>query len=87
MIVYRDSKAQLDTLRRLHPELFAQRRLYLQVQALLESYAFKLPVRREVLGLFSEAARLREQLPSLQEANHSSSPSYATSSSAAASAT
>lgn len=59
MIVYKDCKARLDHMRKEHPELFAQRGLYLQVHRMLESYTFKLNARREILALFSDEARVK----------------------------
>lgn len=59
VIVYKDCKARLDLIKREHPEVFAQRALYLQAHHMLESYTFKLSARREVLALFSEEARLQ----------------------------
>ena len=39
--------------------LFAKRSLFVQVQKMLESYSFKLDMRRHIMSLFSENAKLK----------------------------
>jgi len=44
---------------RIYSALFAKRSLFVQVQKMLESYSFKLDMRRHVVSLFSEPAKLK----------------------------
>jgi len=59
MIMQRECKIKLDKLKRDHSALFAKRSLFVQVQKMLESYSFKLDMRRHVVSLFSEPAKLK----------------------------
>ena len=58
-ILYRDSKAKLESLRKEHRDLFDNHGLYLEVVKILDAYTFKLTVRRDILNLFTENAKLR----------------------------
>lgn len=57
VLVYWECKHRLEELKRNNPELFDSRKLYCQAQHMMECYTFKLPVRREILGLFSDLAK------------------------------
>lgn len=57
--MYRESKSRLEAMRRDRPEIFSKHSLYVDVHRLLESYSFKLTARKDILGLFTEAARLK----------------------------
>jgi hypothetical protein len=59
VILYRECKTRLESIRREHSEIFDKYSLYVDVQRILESYNFKLTARREILALFSEKARLK----------------------------
>jgi hypothetical protein len=70
VILYRECKARLETIRREHSELFDKHSLYCDVHRLLESYNFKLAARREILGFFSETARIKPvEAPEALESN------------------
>jgi len=58
-LCYLESKSTLFRLRINHPEIFASRDLYLGVHRLLETYSYKLALRRDILKLFPPEARLR----------------------------
>ena len=60
MIMYRDARAKLDALKKDFPQAFSNRLLFTEVQRLFELYTFKLSARREISGLFSEMARLKD---------------------------
>lgn len=57
VILYRDCKAKLESIKREHPEVFNKRSLYLEALRILESYTFKLTARREIIAFFSEDAK------------------------------
>lgn len=59
VILYRDCKTRLEGIRRERKEIFDKHSLYVDVHRILESYNFKLTARREILALFSEAARVK----------------------------
>lgn len=55
--MYKDSKNRLEALRREHPELFQSRVFFVKVMQLLDTFTFKLTLRREVIALFSDVAK------------------------------
>jgi len=59
VMMQRECKLKLDKLKRDHSALFAKRSLFVQVQKMLESYSFKLDMRRHIMSLFSENAKLK----------------------------
>jgi hypothetical protein len=59
VIIYRESKARLEQLKKEFPALFSKRALYVEVLKMLDNYTFKLVARREVLKLFSQDAKLK----------------------------
>eukprot|EP01039_Chlorochromonas_danica_P002589 gene2589-2831_t len=59
VVLYRECKARLDTIRRQNPQVFDKHSLYVDVHRILESYSFKLTARRDILALFSTNARLK----------------------------
>jgi hypothetical protein len=63
VILYRESKNRLEALKRDRPEIFNKHSLYVDVHRILESYNFKLTARKDVLNLFTEAARVKPNLP------------------------
>jgi hypothetical protein len=56
-ILYKDSKHRLELLRREHPSLFQSRGFFVTVLHLLDTFTFKLTLRREIVALFSDAAK------------------------------
>lgn len=63
VILYRECKAKLDHIRRENNDIFSKRTLFVEVMRILEVYNFKLSARREIIALFSEAARQRPTPP------------------------
>jgi hypothetical protein len=56
-IMYKESKNRLENLRREHPHIFQSRALFVTVLHLLDMFTFKLPLRREIVALFSDQAK------------------------------
>eukprot|EP01038_Epipyxis_sp_PR26KG_P005836 gene5836-8052_t len=59
IILYRDCKNKLDKLKRDSPDLFKRRNLFIEVHKMFESYSFKLSVRREIMALFDNEAKIK----------------------------
>lgn len=59
VILYRDCKARLDSIKREYPDLFHSRALFLDVMRVLDSYSFKLTARRDISSLFTDQAKMK----------------------------
>jgi len=59
-LLMKDSLAKLEAIKQQNPVVFSNRALYIAVHNLFAHYQFRLPLRRRVLALFTEAAKLRE---------------------------
>jgi hypothetical protein len=62
-IMYKESKSRLENLRREHPQIFQSRSLFVTVMHLLDMFTFKLPLRREIVALFSDQAKRKYASP------------------------
>jgi hypothetical protein len=58
-ILMKECKARLEVIRKEHPEVFSSRSLYSDVMRIFDSYTFKLNVRRDLVNMFSEAAKMK----------------------------
>jgi hypothetical protein len=58
VIVYRECKMRIESIKKENPQLFTSKKFYRLVNLMLESYTFKLTARRDILALFSEEAKL-----------------------------
>ena len=59
VILFADSKSKLEAIRNQKPEVFSSRQLYVACRHLLDTYTFKLNVRRDIMALFAPEAKLR----------------------------
>lgn len=59
VILYRDCKSRLDSIKREYPDLFNSRPLFIDVMRVLDSYSFKLTARRDIAALFTEQAKMK----------------------------
>jgi hypothetical protein len=57
--VFKDAKGKIEKLKANNPDLFSSRKVFLNMMSLFESYSFKLTVRRELVKLFTNAAKLK----------------------------
>lgn len=57
VILYRDCKSRLESIKRDYPHVFSSRALYIEVLKILESYTFKLTARRDIIALFTDEAK------------------------------
>jgi hypothetical protein len=60
VIMYSECKNKLESLRVQRPEIFDDRKVYVAVLRLLDTFTFKLSARRDVLNLFSVQAKMRK---------------------------
>lgn len=68
IIFYRECSAKLDRIRLEHREVFDSRELYAAVHSLFEMHSFKLSLRRDIIRLFSNAAKSKPVVLSTEPA-------------------
>ena len=61
--IYKDARNRLEQLRSESPSVFDDKRLFRKVFRLLESFSFRLGVRRYVFKLFSPGAKCKDANP------------------------
>ena len=59
VILFSESKSRLEAIKHADADIFKNRQLYLSVRRLLDTHAYKLSVRREILSMFSVEAKLK----------------------------
>lgn len=67
VILFSESKQKLDTIRTNKSSLFNSRPLYIAIRHVLDQYTFKLNVRRELVNMFSNEAKMKPLFFAIQE--------------------
>jgi len=59
VILYRECKARLLSIRQENSEIFCNRSLFVEILGILDAATFKLAARREIIDLFHQRAKIK----------------------------